>query len=60
MAKQFSFGKKIAPARFIVFFAMLVVSVAVATIIAPWWRSVMLGCDLSAIVCMAGCIQLSR
>ena len=58
MAKQFSFGKKIAPARFIVFFTMLIVSVAVATIIAPWWRSVMLGFDLSAIVFMASCIKL--
>ena len=58
MAKHFSFGNRVAPARFVIFFAMLFVSVAVATIIAPWWRSVMLGFDLSAVVFMASCIKL--
>ncbi|MEO7504404.1 MAG: DUF1345 domain-containing protein [Sphingomicrobium sp.] len=58
MAKRFSIGNRVAPARFVIFFAMLFVSVGVAAMIAPWWRSVMLGFDLSALVFMASCIKL--
>ena len=58
MAKQFSIGKRVAPARFLVFFAMLFVSVAVATIVAPWWRSVMLGFNFSALVFIGSCLRL--
>ena len=58
MAKRNSIGNKIAPPRFLIFFAMLIGSVALATFIAPWWRSVMLGFDLAAMVFMASCIKL--
>lgn len=58
MAKRFSIGKRVAPARFLIFFAMLFVSVGVATIIAPWWRSVMLGFDFSALVFIGSCLAL--
>lgn len=58
MAKRFSVGNNIAPARFVVFFTMLIASIALATILAPWWRSVMLGFDLSALVFMASCFRL--
>ena len=58
MAKQFSFGKKIAPTRFVVFFVMLFASIAISTMLAPWWRSVMLGFDLSALVFMGSCFRL--
>ena len=58
MAKGSSIGNKIAPPRFLIFFAMLIGSVALATFITPWWRSVMLGFDLAAMVFMASCIKL--
>ena len=58
MAKHFSFGNRIAPARFVIFFVMLIASIALATMIAPWWRSVMLGFDLSALVFILSCIKL--
>ena len=58
MAKRISIGNRIAPARFVIFFAMLFVSIGVAAIIAPWWRSVMLGFDLSALVFIASCLKL--
>lgn len=58
MAKASSFGNRIAPARFLVFFAMLGVTIAAATMIAPWWRSVMMGFDLSAMTFVIGCIPL--
>lgn len=58
MAKQSSIGNKIAPTRFLIFFGMLIASIALATFIAPWWRSVMLGFDLSALMFMASCAKL--
>ena len=58
MAKRTSIGNRIAPARFVIFFAMLFVSIGVAAIIAPWWRSVMLGFNLSALVFIASCLKL--
>jgi uncharacterized membrane protein len=58
MAQRSRIGNRIAPARFIVFFAMLAASIALATIIAPWWRSVMIGFDLSALAFILSCIPL--
>ena len=58
MAKRFSIGNRVAPARFVIFFAMLFVSVGIATMVAPWWRSVMLGFDVSALLFMVSCIKL--
>ena len=58
MAKRISIGNRIAPARFVIFFAMLFVSIGMAAIIAPWWRSVMLGFDLSALVFIGSCHRL--
>lgn len=58
MARKVKIGNRIAPARFVLFFAMLAASVAIANIIAPWWRSVMLGFDFSALVFIASCIPL--
>ena len=58
MAKRSTIGNKIAPTRFLIFFSMLIASIALATVIAPWWRSVMLGFDLSALVFMASCTKL--
>ncbi|MDL2341102.1 MAG: DUF1345 domain-containing protein [Pseudomonadota bacterium] len=51
-------GNRIAPARFIIFFVMLGASIALATLIAPWWRSVMIGFDLSSLVFIASCVRL--
>ncbi|MEO6433023.1 MAG: DUF1345 domain-containing protein [Sphingomicrobium sp.] len=53
-----SIGNRVAPFRFLVFFVMLAASVAVAKMIAPWWRSVMVGFDISALVFIASCISL--
>lgn len=58
MARRPTLGNRIAPARFLIFFGMLAGSIAVATMIAPWWRSVMLGFDLSALVFILSCIGL--
>ena len=58
MAKRSSIGNKIAPPRFLLFFGMLIASIALATFIAPWWRSVMLGFDLSALVFILSCTKL--
>ena len=58
--KQWNVGKRVAPARFVIFFLMLGTSIAVATLLAPWWRSVMLGFDLSSLVFMASCIKLYK
>ena len=60
MAKVSSIGNRIAPARFLVFFAMLGATVGAAATIAPWWRSVMMGFDLSAVVFVAACVPLYR
>ena len=49
---------RIAPPRFLLFFAMLAAAIAAATLIAPWWRSVMIGFDLSAGAFVVGCIEL--
>lgn len=51
-------GNRIAPARFIIFFLMLGGSIALATLIAPWWRSVMVGFDLSSLVFIGSCVRL--
>ena len=56
MAKARTIGNRIAPARFLVFFGMLALTIAAATLIAPWWRSVMIGFDLSAGAFVVGCI----
>ena len=58
MAKIRTIGNRIAPARFLIFFAMLAATIAAATLIAPWWRSVMMGFDLSALAFILGCIPL--
>lgn len=60
MAKLRSIGNMIAPRRFIIFFIMLAATIAIATLIAPWWRSVMLGFDLSASVFVISCVQLYK
>src|SRR6476659_5759235 len=58
MANRRSIGNRIAPARFMVFFVLLATTIAAATLIAPWWRSVMVGFDLSALAFVVGCIPL--
>jgi uncharacterized membrane protein len=58
MARSPGIGNRIAPSRFLLFFVMLAASVAIATMITPWWRSVMLGFDLSALVFIGSCIPL--
>lgn len=58
MARPTGIGNRIAPTRFLVFFAMLAATIAAATFIAPWWRSVMIGFDLSATGFVLGCISL--
>lgn len=60
MARAKTIGNRIAPTRFLVFFAMLAASITLATMIAPWWRSVMLGFDASALVFILACIPLYR
>lgn len=60
MSKAKTVGNRIAPARFLIFFAMLGISIAVATIVTPWWLSVMLGFDLSAVVFILSCVKLYR
>ena len=49
MAKLRTIGNRLAPTRFLVFFVMLGATIAAATLIAPWWRSVLWGFDLSAV-----------
>ena len=58
MAVRKTIGNRIAPARFLVFFGMLVASVALATVVTPWWLSVMLGFDFSALVFVLSCVPL--
>lgn len=58
MAKARTLGNRIAPMRFIVFFMMLGATIAAATLIAPWWRSVMCGFDVSAVAFVLGCVPL--
>lgn len=58
MAKTLTIGNRIAPRRFILFFLMLAASVAAAALIAPWWRSVMIGFDFSALVFVLSCLSL--
>ncbi len=60
MATRKTLGNRIAPTRFIMFFAMLAVSIALAKFVTPWWLSVMLGFDVSAIVFILSCIPLYR
>jgi uncharacterized membrane protein len=49
---------RIAPTRFILFFALLAAGIAAATFVSPWWLSVMLGFDLAAVTFVAGCYPL--
>jgi uncharacterized membrane protein len=49
---------RIAPTRFIFFFALLLAGIAAATFVSPWWLSVMLGFDLAAMAFVAGCYPL--
>jgi uncharacterized membrane protein len=58
MAKARTLGNRIAPIRFVIFFVMLGGTIAAATLIAPWWRSVMWGFDVSALTFVLGCIPL--
>jgi uncharacterized membrane protein len=58
MAKARTLGNRIAPIRFVIFFVMLGGTIAAATLIAPWWRSVMWGFDVSALTFVVGCIPL--
>ena len=57
MARRKGIGNRIAPARFLLFFAMLVVAVAGATVVTPWWLSVMVGFDVAALVFVASLRQ---
>lgn len=56
MAERRHIGNRIAPARFLVFFALLLAGVGAATLITPWWLGVMLGFDFAALVFIASCI----
>lgn len=58
MTRRVGIGNSIAPPRFLIFFAMLAATIAGAAMIAPWWRSVMIGFDLSAVIFILGCIPL--
>jgi uncharacterized membrane protein len=49
---------RIAPVRFIIFFALLLAGIVAATFVTPWWLSVMLGFDLAAVAFVAGCYPL--
>ena len=60
MATRNTIGNRIAPTRFVLFFAMLAVSIALAKFVTPWWLSVMLGFDVSALVFIVSCIPLYR
>jgi len=60
MAKARTIGNRLAPTRFLVFFLMLGATIAAATLIAPWWRSVMWGFDLSAVTFVLACIPLYK
>ena len=60
MAVRKNIGNRIAPARFIIFFAMLAASIGLAAFITPWWLSVMLGFDISALVFILSCVRLYR
>lgn len=58
MTRRASLGNRIAPPRFLIFFAMLAATIAAAALVAPWWRSVMVGFDISALSFILGCIPL--
>jgi uncharacterized membrane protein len=58
MTRRKGLGNRIAPPRFLVFFGMLAATIAGAAMIAPWWRSVMFGFDISALIFVLGCIPL--
>ena len=58
MAKATAIGNRIAPARFVIFFLILGGSIALAALVAPWWRSVMVGFDAASLVFILSCIRL--
>lgn len=58
MTRRKSVGNSIAPPRFLFFFAMLAATIAGSAMVAPWWRSIMIGFDVSAIVFILGCVPL--
>jgi uncharacterized membrane protein len=60
MTKPTTIGNRIAPPRFLIFFAMLAISIGLATLITPWWLSVMVGFDVSALLFIASCIKLYK
>lgn len=58
MTRRKGVGNRIAPPRFLIFFAMLAGTIAAGAMIAPWWRSVMIGFDVSALLFILGSIPL--
>lgn len=60
MAKRKGIGNSIAPARFLLFFVMLIAGVAAAVVVTPWWLGVMYGFDFAALVFVASCVNLFR
>lgn len=60
MAATRTIGNRIAPPRFIVFFAMLFVGIGAALVILPRAHAIMVGFDLAAAIFLLSCLPLFR
>lgn len=57
MAPRALIGNRVAPARFILFFVLLVLAgTAAGAMLSSWWLGVMVGFDFAALVFIASCI----
>ena len=56
MAQRALIGNRVAPARFIIFFLLLLAGTVVGAMLSSWWLGVMIGFDLAALVFIASCI----
>ena len=56
MTKARGIGNRIAPVRFLIFFAVLLAGVGLSSLLTPWWLGVMLGFDVAALTFVVSCI----
>lgn len=55
MTRSRTIGNRIAPLRFLLFFAVLAAGIAASTLFTSWWLGVMIGFDIAAVVFVISC-----
>lgn len=60
MAATRTIGNRLAPPRFIAFFALLILGIGAGLVVQPRARAIMIGFDVAAAVFLLSCLPLLR